>query len=107
MHVNTRNQGAIAGLPDDCAVEVSALITHSGPLPLNVAPFPEDVLRLLQLMKSFEQLTIAAAISGDRHMAWRALVLNPLVRSGTVLESALDDVIAENRDLLPAFHRQH
>lgn len=107
MHVNTRNQGSIAGLPDDCAVEVSALITRSGPLPLNVAPFPEDVLRLLQLMKSFEQLTIAAAISGDRHMAWRALVLNPLVRSGTVLERALDDVIAENRDLLPAFHRQH
>ncbi|MFC3913250.1 6-phospho-beta-glucosidase [Pseudaeromonas sharmana] len=107
MHVNTRNQGTIAGLPDDCAVEVSALITRSGPLPLNVAPFPEDVLRLLQLMKSFEQLTISAAISGDRHTAWRALVLNPLVRSGTVLERALDDVIEENRDLLPAFHRQH
>ena len=44
MHVNTRNQGAIAGLPDDCAVEVSALITRSGALPLNVAQFPEDLL---------------------------------------------------------------
>lgn len=40
MHVNTRNNGAISGLPDDCAVEVSSLITASGPLPLNVAPFP-------------------------------------------------------------------
>ncbi|MBN0787564.1 hypothetical protein JTM05_33495, partial [Pseudomonas aeruginosa] len=57
MHVNTRNNGAINGLPDDCAVEVSSLITASGPLPLNVAPFPEDTLRLLQLMKSFERLT--------------------------------------------------
>ena len=45
MHVNTRNNGAISGLPDDCAVEVSSLITASGPLPLNVAPFPEDTLR--------------------------------------------------------------
>lgn len=105
MHVNTRNQGAIAGLPDDCAVEVSSIITRSGPLPLNVAPFPEDVLRLLQLMKTFEQFTIEAAMTGDRHTAWRALVLNPLIRSGQILEQALDEVIEQNRDWLPAFHR--
>ncbi|HGF5679967.1 TPA: 6-phospho-beta-glucosidase [Klebsiella pneumoniae] len=104
MHVNTRNNGAISGLPDDCAVEVSSLITASGPLPLNVAPFPEDTLRLLQLMKSFERLTIEAALTGNRHTAWRALMLNPLIVSGEKLELALDEVIAENRQWLPAFH---
>ncbi len=102
MHVNTRNNGAINGLPDDCAVEVSSLITASGPLPLNVAPFPEDTLRLLQLMKSFERLTIEAALTGNRHTAWRALMLNPLIVSGEKLELALDEVIAENRQWLPA-----
>ncbi|WP_202303458.1 6-phospho-beta-glucosidase [Dryocola clanedunensis] len=105
MHVNTRNNGAINGLPDDCAVEVSSMITRSGPLPLNVAPFPEDTLRLLQLMKSFEQLTIQAAMTGDRHTAWRALVLNPLITSGSLLEKALNEVIDENKALLPAFHQ--
>ncbi|HBT4851950.1 TPA: 6-phospho-beta-glucosidase [Klebsiella pneumoniae] len=104
MHVNTRNNGTINGLPDDCAVEVSSLITASGPLPLNVAPFPEDTLRLLQLMKSFERLTIEAALTGNRHTAWRALMLNPLIVSGEKLELALDEVIAENRQWLPAFH---
>lgn len=104
MHVNTRNNGAINGLPDDCAVEVSSLITASGPLPLNVAPFPEDTLRLLQLMKSFERLTIEAALTGNRHTAWRALMLNPLIVSGEKLELALDEVIAENCQWLPAFH---
>ena len=104
MHVNTRNNGAINGLPDDCAVEVSSLITASGPLPLNVAPFPEDTLRLLQLMKSFERLTIEAALTGNRHTAWRALMLNPLIVSGEKLELALDEVIAENSQWLPAFH---
>lgn len=105
MHVNTRNNGAINGLPDDCAVEVSSLITASGPQPLNVASFPEDTLRLLQLMKSFERLTIEAAITGNRHTAWRALVLNPLIVSGERLEQALDEVIEHNRKLLPAFHQ--
>ena len=104
MHVNTRNNGAINGLPNECAVEVSALITKSGPLALNVAPFPQDTLRLLQLMKEFEQLTIEAAITGNRHTAWRALVLNPLITSGSRLEQALDEVIAAHPDLMSAFH---
>ena len=104
MHVNTRNNGTINGLPDECAVEVSALITKSGPLPLNVAPFPQDTLRLLQLMKEFEQLTIEAAITGNRHTAWRALVLNPLITSGSRLEQALDEVITAHPDLMSAFH---
>ncbi|EIO0995945.1 6-phospho-beta-glucosidase [Salmonella enterica] len=104
MHVNTLNNGAINGLPDDCVVEVSSLITRSGPLPLNVATFPQDTLRLLQLMKNFEQLTIEAAITGDRHTAWRALVLNPLITSGSLLEEALSEVIEKNKILLKAFH---
>ncbi|TNJ25237.1 6-phospho-beta-glucosidase [Aeromonas sobria] len=104
MHVNTRNNGAINGLPDECAVEVSSLITKSGPLALNVAPFPQDTLRLLQLMKEFEQLTIEAAITGNRHTAWRALVLNPLITSGSRLEQALDEVITAHPDLMSAFH---
>lgn len=104
MHVNTRNNGAINGLPNECAVEVSSLITKSGPLPLNVAPFQQDTLRLLQLMKEFEQLTIEAAITGNRHTAWRALVLNPLITSGSRMEQALDEVITAHPDLMSAFH---
>lgn len=104
MHVNTRNNGAISGLPDNCAVEVSSMITSSGPLPLNVEPFPDDIMSQIQLMKTFEQLTIEAAVTGDRHTAWRGLVINPLIKSGASLEKALDEVIEHNRVLMPAFH---
>ena len=34
----------------------------------------------------------------------RALVLNPLITSGTLLERALDEVIEQNKALMPAFH---
>lgn len=103
MHVNTRNNGTIAGLPDDCVVEVSSMISKSGPLPLNVAPFPTDTLRLLQLMKEFETLTVEAAITGDLNKAKRALILNPLVNTGTVLDQALQETVRENIDLMPQF----
>ncbi len=103
MHVNTRNNGAIAGLPDDCAVEVSCMITKSGPVALNVAPFPSDTLRLIQLMKDFESLTVEAAVTGDRNAAHRALILNPLVTTGTILEKALEETIEANLDYMPQF----
>ncbi|MGR5147300.1 6-phospho-beta-glucosidase [Photobacterium alginatilyticum] len=104
MHVNTRNNGAIDGLPDDCAVEVSCMITKAGPVALNVARFPSDTLRLIQLMKEFESLTVEAAVTGDRNAAHRALILNPLVTTGTILEKALEETIEANLDYMPQFH---
>lgn len=103
MHVNTRNNGAISGLPDDCAVEVSSIITKNGPLPLNVEPFPSDTLRLIQLMKEFETLTVEAAVHGDLNAAKRGLILNPIVTTGTVLDDALQETVRENLDYMPQF----
>lgn len=103
MHVNTRNNGAIAGLADDCAVEVSAVITSAGPLPLNVAPFPADTLCLLQLMKEYERLTVKAAIEGDLNAATRGLILNPIVSTGKVLDQALLETVEKNIDFMPQF----
>lgn len=103
MHVNTRNNGAIAGLPDDCAVEVSSVITSTEILPLSVAPFPSDTLCLIQLMKQFETLTVKAATEGDLNAAHRALILNPIVDSGSHLDEALKETVRENIDFMPNF----
>ncbi|MEZ8513179.1 6-phospho-beta-glucosidase [Vibrio splendidus] len=106
MHVNTRNNGSIQGLPDDCAVEVSSVITSSAILPLNVEPFDSDTLRLIQQMKEFETLTVKAAMTGDIATAKRALILNPIVDSGSHIDEALQETISENLDFMPAFaHR--
>jgi 6-phospho-beta-glucosidase len=103
MHVNTRNNGTINGLPDDCVVEVSSIITKNGPLPLNVAPFPTDTLCLIQLMKEFETLTVEAAVTGNLVAAKRGLILNPIVNTGTVLDEALMETIRENSEYMPQF----
>lgn len=107
MHVNTINNGAIQGLPDDCAVEVSAMIRSSGAHPLSVAPFPEDTLRLLQTMKTFERLTIESAINGDVAAGLRALTINPIVGTGEKLERALKDTLMQNAHQLPQFNPDH
>ncbi|PWI33210.1 6-phospho-beta-glucosidase [Vibrio albus] len=103
MHVTTRNCGAISGLPDNSAVEVSSVITKSGPLPLNVPPFPEDIMHQVLLMKEYESLMIEAAMTGNINVAHRALILNPVVTADELLQEALFETIEENIELMPQF----
>jgi len=72
-------------------------------MPLNVAPFDPDTQSLLQLMKAYERLTIEAAVTGSYQAALRALNVNPLITTGSVLEEALDETIRQNIAYLPQF----
>ncbi|MGL4533594.1 MAG: 6-phospho-beta-glucosidase, partial [Fusobacteriaceae bacterium] len=102
--VSTRNNGIIDCLPDDCAVEVSAKIYKDGVKPFAQEPMPIEVRGILQLMKNFEQLTIEAAVTGNYGKALQALTINPLVTSGAVSKTILDEIIRGNWDYLPKFH---
>lgn len=101
--VNTRNNGAIADLPPDVAVEVSSVITSRGPRPLAVGHLPLPARGLVQLMKSYELLTVQAAVHGDYDAALQALTLNPLVPSAAIGQQCLDDIIRETIAYLPQF----
>ena len=54
-------------------------------------------------MKEFETLTVEAAITGDLNFAKRALILNPLVNTGTILDKALEETVRENLVFMPQF----
>ena len=101
--VDTLNRGALLDLPEDVVVEVSCAITGHGPVPLTVGRLPPQILGLLQLVKSFEALTIRAAVHGDRDAALQALTMNPLVPSIGVADKILQDILRENAAYLPQF----
>ena len=54
-------------------------------------------------MKSFEEMTIEAAVTGNYQKALHALTLNPLVNSGNQVKTMFDEIIRENWDYLPQF----
>ena len=58
---------------------------------------------LVQAVKAYEELTVAAATSGDRRTALRALMANPLVADWAVSEPLLDALLEANRAHLPRF----
>lgn len=101
--VNVRNGGAIPNLPDDDVVEVAATIDADGAHPLPVSPLADDMLGLVQHAKAYERLTVAAAMSGDRSLALRALLTNPLVGDLDVAQPLLRDLLEQNREYLPRF----
>lgn len=103
MTVSTLNNGTITDLPDDCAVEVTATITGKGPVPYNFGSFPIQERGLLQLMKAMEQLTIEAAVTGDRGTLLQAFTMNPLITSGDVAKQVMEELLEAHKQYLPQF----
>jgi 6-phospho-beta-glucosidase len=103
--VNTRNAGAIANLADDDVVEVAARVDTDGAHPIPVAPLGQDMLGLVQHAKAYERLTIEAATTGDRSLALRALLTNPLAPDADAAAGLLDAILEANREHLPLFAR--
>src|SRR5438067_1637369 len=101
--VNTRNDGALPDLPPQCAVEVPAVIDARGATPVVQGPLPLRVRGLVQHVKAYEQLTVQAAVTGDRETAIWALVNNPLVGSYHAAADLVDRLVEAHRECLPAF----
>lgn len=101
IHFNTNavipldvaNRGNIGELEDDDVVEVPCVVNADGPHALNVAPIPDVVRDLLVKMKTYERLTVRAALEGSRELALEALVTNPLVGSRDVAEQLVTEVM--------------
>ena len=101
--VDIRNNGALPDLPDDTTVEVPARITQAGAEALKLRPLAPEMRGLVQAAKAYEELAIEAAKTGDRRVALRALLANPLVARWSMAEPLLDALLEANREHLPQF----
>lgn len=105
MTVSTRNNGTITDLPAESAVEVTCTITGKGPVPYNFGSFEPKQRGLLQVMKSMEELTIEAAVTGDYGTLLQAFTMNPLITSGDVAKEVMDDLLEAHKAYLPNFFK--
>ncbi|MBB2479254.1 6-phospho-beta-glucosidase [Bacillus sp. APMAM] len=101
--VNTINNGAIAGIPADSAVEVSCIITKDGPKPIAIGELPVAVQGLVGQIKSFERVAAEAAVTGDYNTALLAMTINPLVANDRVGKLILDEMLEAHKEHLPQF----
>ena len=101
--VNVRHNGAIAGWPEDWVLEMPSRVGKQGIKPMSAPPLPPECFGLLAQVKSYELLTVEAAVHGDRDAAYKALLVHPLGPSADRVEAVLEDMLETNRAYLPQF----
>jgi 6-phospho-beta-glucosidase len=101
--VNTPHRGAVPGWPEDWVLEMPCRVDSKGIHPLPAEPLPGVCFGLIAQVKSFELLTVEAAVHGDREAAFQALLANPLGPAADKAQDVLDDLLETNRAYLPQF----
>ena len=104
QYVNTRNMSTIEGLPYNSAVEVACRITAGGPQPINTGAMSPVINGYVQMVKSFEQMVVKAAVTGDRDLAIAALDFNPLCPSDDIAVAVVDELMEAHKAYLPQFN---
>jgi 6-phospho-beta-glucosidase len=101
--VNTAHGGAVKGWPEDWVLEMPCRVDRSGIHPLPAEPLPSVCFGLLAQVKSYELLTVEAAVHGDWDAAFQALLAHPLGPKADCIQTLLDDMLTTNRKYLPQF----
>jgi 6-phospho-beta-glucosidase len=101
--VDVQNNGTLAGLADDDAVEVPARIETTGPKPIPQAPLAPEMLGLVQHVAAYERLAAQAAVTGDRDLVYKALLAHPLIGQVPQVEELTETLLTAGREHLPQF----
>ena len=101
--LNVRHAGAVPGWPADWVLELPCRVDAAGVHPLPAAPLPPACFGLLAHVKTYELLTVTAAVQGDRRALYAALLAHPLGPPADQVQAVLDDLLATHRVHLPQF----
>lgn len=101
--VNVRQNGAVPGCPTEWVMELPCRIDAGGIHPLPTEPLAVVNFGLLAQVKSYELLTVEAAVHGDRSAAYKAMLAHPLGPDAEKIPAVLDDLLETNRRYLPQF----
>jgi 6-phospho-beta-glucosidase len=90
--LNVPIRGAVAGLAPEDVVEVPCIVDRSGARPLAIGTLPEQVRNLILSVKTYERLTIRAAVERSMELATLGLAINPLVGDWDAAQELLQDL---------------
>ena len=107
FHLNIPNEGAITNLPSGSIVEVPALVDGGGIRPLCLGGLPRGVLGLTQAIINWEELTVDAALKGDRELVLQALLAHPKWPiTLDIAEKLCDEMLKAHSKYLPQFRER-
>jgi alpha-galactosidase len=105
IYGNVRNDGLIAQLPPQSAVEVPILVDRTGLRPTVVRDYPAQLAALNRTFLNVADLTVRAALDGDPAHVRHAAMLDPNTAASLTLEeidAVVDELLAAHAGALPA-----
>jgi alpha-galactosidase len=105
LPLNRPNSGQCADLPEDVVVESICVVDTDGIRGRDEVSVPPALAELLRRHSAVQELTVQAAIHGDRRLTEAAFLLDPLAGRGDLAdtESMIDELLAGTAKWLPQF----
>ena len=103
-YVNVPNGGLVTNLPAEACVEVPALVDGDGVHPIAVGELPRACAALNRTFLNVVELTVTAALEGDRRRVYQAAMLDPNAAATLSLDdihAMCDELIAAHGDRMP------
>ncbi len=105
FQLNVMNQGAIPNVLPQAVIEVPTIVDGFGYHPVRFGPLPTAIAGICNMAATVQDLTVEAAMKGDRQLALQALLMDPLTYSMEIDAASrmLDEMLEAQRIWLPRF----
>lgn len=100
---NMPNMGAVPNLPAHAVLEMPCVATARGFVPMHSPDFPDPLAQLVVKPIAVAELTVDAALKGDRGLFVEAVLLGGYLNDRTQAERMVDELIAAHLRFLPQF----
>jgi alpha-galactosidase len=101
--INTANGGAVSNMADDAFLELLCDVDMDGPRPRPVGAMPRGILGMQQTVLDTHELTVEAAVSGDRDLLRRAMLTDPIVETIADADGIIAELLEREQEVLPTF----
>jgi alpha-galactosidase len=104
IYGNVENSGLIENLPSGCCVEVPVVVDRNGLRPVRVGTLPPELAAHCAPHVFVQDLTVRAALQGERKLVYRAAVLDrhaASVLSLREIRAMVDELIEAHGDAMP------
>ncbi|MBO0701545.1 MAG: alpha-glucosidase/alpha-galactosidase [Candidatus Dormibacteraeota bacterium] len=103
---NVPNHGSIPNLPAGCCVEVPCLVSRAGIDPTVVGDLPPQLAALNRACVNVQELTVEAALTGNRDAVHQAALVDPLTAasaSPATIHRMVEELLETQARWLPQF----
>lgn len=103
FYVNLPNKGAVPNLPANAVLEMPAVASNQGFYPLYAEDYPDILAAHVKKRLTVIDLTVEAALKGDRSMVIDAMLFDGAVKNKKMAAELTDELLNAHKEYLPQF----